>query len=100
MDTRTKQYPSIFNDVIGPVMIGPSSSHTAASVRIGKMARQTVVNNVKQFIVEFDRQGSIAATYHSQLADIGLAGGILGMETQDQRLADALELAKTHCCPI
>lgn len=96
MRNRTKQYPSIFNDVIGPVMIGPSSSHTAGSVRIGRLVRQLINDNhkIKQFLVEFDRKTSIAATYHSQCADVGLAAGILGMDTQDPKLMRSLELAK------
>lgn len=93
-NNRTRQYPSIFNDVIGPVMIGPSSSHTAGSVRIGALARQMVRDEVKEFLVEFDRTTSIAATYHSQCADVGLAAGILGMKTQDPKLTQSLEIAK------
>lgn len=91
---RTKQYPSIFNDVIGPVMIGPSSSHTAGSVRIGALAKQLVRNRIKQFRVEFDRNTSIAATYRSQCADVGLAAGILGMSTKDPDLIKSLEIAE------
>ena len=49
-----RQAASIFNDVIGPVMIGPSSSHTAASVRIGRTMRQLISDKPKKVIFEFD----------------------------------------------
>jgi L-serine dehydratase len=89
-----KQPPSIFNDVIGPVMRGPSSSHTAASVRIGKIIRQFMEGNIKRVTFEFDPKGSLATTYKSQGSDIGLAGGLLGMETADPLLVNSLEIAK------
>ena len=89
-----KQPPSIFNDVIGPVMRGPSSSHTAASVRIGKLIRQFFQSEIISFNVDFDFEGSLAATYHSQGSDIGLVGGLLGMETTDHELLNALDIAR------
>jgi L-serine dehydratase len=89
-----KQPVSIFNDVIGPVMRGPSSSHTAAAVRIGQLASQMVKGNLKKVIVEFDPKGSLATTYHGHGSDIGLVGGLLGYEPQDIRLVDSLEIAK------
>jgi len=95
-----KQYPSIFNDVIGPVMIGHSSSHTAASVRIGNVIRQIVGGDVKKIKFSFDSESSLATTYKSQGSDIGLIAGILGFETYDKRLPHAykyLEEAKIDC---
>ena len=89
-----KDPASIFNDVIGPVMIGPSSSHTAASVRIGNLVRQMTGGRPRRVVFEFAAGSSIAETYHSQGADFGLAGGILGFDTADPRIVDALELAK------
>jgi L-serine dehydratase len=89
-----KQLPSIFNDVIGPVMIGPSSSHTAASVRIGRLVKQFFHSEIAYFHVDFEPKGSLAATYSSQASDIGLAGGILGMQTDDPRLTDSLQIAR------
>ena len=88
-----KQYASIFNDVIGPVMRGPSSSHTAAAVRIGMLLRQMIKGNPEALLAEFDPRGSLAATYHTQGSDIGLAGGLMGMEITDGTLLDALEIA-------
>jgi L-serine dehydratase len=55
-------FVSIFNDVIGPVMRGPSSSHCAAALRIGRMALDLMDGNFKQVLVEFDRNGSIRTT--------------------------------------
>lgn len=89
-----KQPPSIFNDVIGPVMRGPSSSHTAASVRIGNLIRQFYSGNLRDFKAEFSRSGSLATTYKSQGSAIGLIGGLLGMDTDDSRLDDAMAMAK------
>ena len=48
------QYPSIFNDVIGPVMRGPSSSHSAASVRIGRMARDLMDGDIEEVLIEYE----------------------------------------------
>lgn len=89
-----RQPASIFNDVIGPVMIGPSSSHTAASVRIGRMLRQMANKNPRKVIFEFEPNGSLATTYHGQGSDFGLVGGLLGYETYDTRIVDSLKEAK------
>ena len=88
-----KQPASIFNDVIGPVMIGPSSSHVAAANRIGTLAREMVKGRLKDVIVEFDPRGSLATTYHDQGSDIGLVGGLLGLNPADVRLPASLDLA-------
>jgi L-serine dehydratase len=82
-------YPSIFNDVIGPVMRGPSSSHCAASVRIGKMARDLMDGELEEIWIEFDARGSLATTHESQGSDMGLFGGFLGWEATDERLAES-----------
>lgn len=89
-----RQPASIFNDVIGPVMIGPSSSHTAASVRIGRLIRQMVNSKPKKVIFEFEPKGSLATTYHGQGSDIGLVGGLLNYETFDTRIVNSLKEAK------
>jgi L-serine dehydratase len=91
-----KQPPSIFNDVIGPVMRGPSSSHTAASVRIGKLVRQFLNNAPVSFHADFAKNGSLATTYSSQGSDIGLAGGLLNMQTSDHALTGALDQARNN----
>lgn len=56
-------YPSIFNDVIGPVMRGPSSSHCAASVRIGRIVRDLMGGEIEDVLIEFDPDGSLATTH-------------------------------------
>jgi len=81
--------PSIFNDVVGPVMRGPSSSHSAASVRIGRLARDLCGGDPDRVLVEFDTQGSLATTHESQGSDMGLFGGLLGWEADDARLAES-----------
>ena len=86
---KTAQYPSIFNDVIGPVMRGPSSSHCAAAVRIGRMARDLMDGALKEVLVEFDPNGSLATTHESQGSDMGLFGGLLGWDAADGRLAES-----------
>ena len=88
------QPPSIFNDVIGPVMVGPSSSHTAASVRIGYLIRHLVREAPEKVVFEFSRQGSLALCHEQQGSDMGLAGGLLGFAMEDSRLADSIRLAK------
>jgi L-serine dehydratase len=89
---------SIFNDVIGPVMRGPSSSHCAAALRIGRLARDLVGGTPESLLVEFDRAGSLPTTHASQGSDMGLFGGLLGWDAADPRLpqsAAALEQAGT-----
>ena len=78
--------PSIFNDVVGPVMRGPSSSHSAASVRIGRLARDLCGGDPERVRIEFDTEGSLATTHESQGSDMGLFGGLLGWEADDERL--------------
>ena len=81
-------YPSIFNDVIGPVMRGPSSSHCAAAVRIGRMVRDLMDGEIEDVLVEFDPDGSLATTHASQGSDMGLYAGLLGWDTTDPRLTE------------
>ena len=88
----TKQYPSIFNDVLGPVMRGSSSSHTAAAVRIGRVLFQLRRPGKTKVDFYFTEGSSIAQTYHTQQSDIGLAAGLLGLEADDERLLSALDL--------
>ncbi len=80
---------SIFNDVIGPVMRGASSSHCAAALRIGRLARDLIGGTPETLLVEFDRAGSLPTTHESQGSDMGLFGGLLGWEADDPRLPDS-----------
>ena len=82
-------FPSIFNDVIGPVMRGPSSSHCAASLRIGRICRDLMDAELTDVLIEFDPNGSLATTHESQGSDMGLFGGFLGWEAYDERLVNS-----------
>lgn len=87
-------FPSIFNDVIGPVMRGPSSSHCAAALRIGRMARDLMDGDIESVGIEFDANGSLATTHTTQGSDMGLLGGLLGWEAADERLADSSDAVR------
>ena len=82
---------SIFNDVIGPVMRGPSSSHCAAALRIGRLARDLMDGEISEVLVEFDRSGSLPTTHESQGSDMGLFGGLLGWDADDERLPNSAQ---------
>lgn len=86
--------PSIFNDVLGPIMRGPSSSHSAASVRIGRLARDLAGGKLRHVLIEFDPNGSLATTHESQGSNLGLFGGLLGWEADDPRLPDGVNELK------
>lgn len=84
------QYKSVF-DIIGPVMIGPSSSHTAGAARIGKVVRSIFGEQPEE--VDLYLYESFAKTYRGHGTDIALVGGLLGMEPDDDRIADSLKIA-------
>ncbi len=84
---------SVFNDVLGPVMRGPSSSHTAGSYRLGRIARFLLGEQPAAAVFTFDPGGSYARTYKEQGADLGFAAGLLGWPVTDQRFPQALEAA-------
>lgn len=79
-------------DIIGPVMVGPSSSHTAGAVRLGRFAR-AIARELPQE-VEILLHGSFAKTYKGHGTDLALLGGLLGMETDDVRIRDSYRLAE------
>lgn len=81
---------SIF-DVIGPNMIGPSSSHTAGAVSMALVARKMFPEQICK--VKFVLYGSFAKTYHGHGTDRALLGGILGFSTDDARIRDAFDIA-------
>ena len=91
---------SIFNDVIGPVMRGPSSSHCAAALRIGRLARDLVGGTPEDLLVEFDRAGSLPTTHASQGSDMGLFGGLLGWDAADPRLPGSEAALRAAGCGI
>lgn len=77
---------SIFNDVIGPVMRGPSSSHSAAACRIGLLLRDLIDAKITHLVVDYDPNGSLVTTHESQGTDMGLYGGLLGWQADDERM--------------
>lgn len=79
-------------DIVGPVMIGPSSSHTAGAVRLGLMARKILGETVVK--AEINLHGSFAQTYRGHGTDKALIAGILGFSPEDERIRDALTLAQ------
>lgn len=85
---------SIFNDVIGPVMRGPSSSHCAAALRIGRMARELMNDHFTDILVEFDVHGSLPNTHDTQGSDMGLFGGFMGWDAADERLPHSMQTLK------
>jgi L-serine dehydratase len=81
---------SIF-DMIGPVMIGPSSSHTAGVVRIGRVARQLMGAQPSQATITF--YNSFARTYEGHGSDRAILAGLMDMATDDERIRDAKNIA-------
>ena len=84
---------SILNDVLGPVMRGPSSSHTAGAFHIGMLARQLLGDEPASVTFVFDPEGSIAKVYRQQGSDLAFAAGVMGWSITDERLPWALDLA-------
>lgn len=85
------KYKSLF-DIIGPVMVGPSSSHTAGAVKIGNMALDIfgdVPERVNIYLFE-----SFAETFQGHGTDVALIGGLMGMKPDDERLHESLLIAK------
>ncbi len=78
-------------DVVGPIMVGPSSSHTAGAVRLGLAARKILGEPVKS--AEIGLHGSFAATYWGHRTDVAILAGLLGMAMDDPRIPAAEELA-------
>ncbi|WP_078554752.1 L-serine ammonia-lyase, iron-sulfur-dependent subunit beta [Bacillus alkalicellulosilyticus] len=81
-------------DIIGPVMIGPSSSHTAGAARIGRVARTLFGKQPDWAVISF--YGSFAKTYKGHGTDRAVVGGILDFDTFDERIIQSLEIAKQH----
>lgn len=85
------KYKSVF-DIIGPVMIGPSSSHTAGAARIGRVARSLFGREPKWANISL--YGSFAKTYRGHGTDVALIGGLLDFDTDDPRIITAIDLAE------
>lgn len=82
---------SVF-DVIGPNMVGPSSSHTAGAASVAGIAGKLFQKEIKEVV--FTLYGSFAKTYQGHGTDRALVGGIMGFETDDLRIRDSFEIAK------
>ena len=82
---------SVF-DVLGPNMIGPSSSHTAGAAVIGYLAQKMINGSVQK--VTFTLYGSFAKTYRGHGTDRALLGGVMGFRTDDVRIRDSFAIAK------
>jgi len=81
-------------DIIGPIMIGPSSSHTAGAVRMGRVAWKILGEDAVRADIEL--VGSFAMTYKGHGTDKALIAGILGMKPDDERIPRSLEIAKEN----
>lgn len=84
------KYNSAF-EIIGPVMVGPSSSHTAGPIRIGNIARQILGGEPE--LAEFRLMGSFAETYQGHGTDLALIAGVLGMTTDSSEVPIADKVA-------
>ena len=79
-------------DIIGPVMVGPSSSHTAGACRLGLLARCLVDGTPQRARIEL--HGSFARTGEGHGTDKAIAGGLMGFRPDDERIRQALEIAE------
>ena len=84
---------SIF-DVIGPVMVGPSSSHTAGAVRIGYISRKLLGENIVKADIRL--YGSFLATGKGHGTRKAVVAGLLGMKPDDMRIPDSLDIAASQ----
>ena len=83
---------NVFN-IIGPIMIGPSSSHTAGAVRLGRVVNKLAEG--KEFKqVDIELSGSFARTYRGHGTDRALLAGIMGYHSYNEEIRDALQIAK------
>lgn len=82
------KFTSVF-DIIGPVMIGPSSSHTAGAARIGRVARDLFGRQPKKVAIHL--YGSFAETYRGHGTDVAIVGGLLNYDTYDERIKTSFE---------
>lgn len=79
-------------DVMGPVMVGPSSSHTAGTARLGRVAREILNEDPSE--VHFYLHPPLAATYRGHGSDFALVGGAIGLNVDDPRIPEAIRIAE------
>jgi len=94
MESPDLTFISIFNDVLGPVMRGQSSSHTAGSYYIGKLIQELLGETPSEAVFTFAPDGSYARVFQAQGSDLAFAAGIMGWPITDERFHKALEIAE------
>jgi L-serine dehydratase len=94
--SRTMQDISVLNDVIGPVMRGPSSSHTAAAYHLAALVRSLLGEEPAEAECIFDSEGSYGRCYRAQGSDLAFAAALMGWPITDDRFREALALAPAH----
>jgi len=100
MEPPELKFISIFNDVLGPVMRGQSSSHTAGSFYIAKLLREIAGGTPSEAIFTFDPDGSYARVFQAQGSDLAFAAGLMGWTITDERFHKALEIAEDQNLPL
>jgi len=93
MESPDLTFISIFNDVLGPVMRGQSSSHTAGSYYIGKLTRELLGGTPSEAVFTFSPDGSYARVFKAQGSDLAFAAGLMGWSITDERFHRALKIA-------
>lgn len=90
MAPRGRKIPIL--DVMGPVMVGPSSSHTAGTARLGRVAFEVLADEPVE--LSFHLHPPLAATYRGHGSDFALVGGAIGLGVDDQRIPEAIRIAE------
>lgn len=94
MSSSFGKFISIFNDVLGPIMRGQSSSHTAGSYFIGKLARELLGETPSEAMFIFHPDGSYSRVFQAQGSDLAFATALMNWSLTDKRFSQALEVAK------
>lgn len=94
MESPNLKFISIFNDVLGPVMRGQSSSHTAGSYYIAKLIRELFGETPSEALFTFAPDGSYARVFQAQGSDLAFAAGLMGWTITDERFNKALEITE------
>lgn len=90
----TTWHPSILSTVLGPITLGPSSSHMAGPVRLGLLAREIFGTTPERVTIVLGEGGSFAATYQSHGTDCALVAGLLGWDTKNTRIPQVFDEVK------
>lgn len=89
-----RQNPSIFNDIVGPTMVGPSSSHTCGPSRIGFLCSQFINGKLLKATIEFAEKGAYTNMYKGQKSDLGFVNGLLGNRPENISLRNSFKIAE------